>query len=253
VKEPAVAAAPDTVAREQRVISWLETRAHWPASLQAAGGWFIGAVICPVADFVARFRVSVALLLVAFICSYRLTEYAMGSMANSFYIDHGYTLTQIATVVKLYGLPMSIIGVLLGGFLIARWGLVWTLVTGSALIMGSNIGFAALAATPGASLLGLGLVNGFDNVAQGVHGTALIAFLSSLTSARYTATQYALFSSMFIASGKLLEGTSGWVVDAIGYRSFFIYTAAMSLPALVLLAAIRARGPQILQAAAVRS
>jgi PAT family beta-lactamase induction signal transducer AmpG len=253
VREPAVVAAPDTLAREQRVITWLEARAHWPASLQAAGGWFIGAVICPVTDFVARFRASVALLLVAFICSYRLTEFAMGSMANSFYIDHGYTLTQIATVVKLYGLPMSIVGVLLGGVLIARWGLVWTLVTGSLLIMGSNIGFAALAAMPGAPLLGLGLVNGFDNVAQGVHGTALIAFLSSLTSARYTATQYALFSSMFIASGKLLEGTSGWVVDAIGYRSFFVYTAAMSVPALVLLAAIRARGPQILRAAAARS
>jgi PAT family beta-lactamase induction signal transducer AmpG len=212
--------------------------------LQAAGGWFIGAVICPLADFLARYRLPVTLLLIAFICSYRLTEYAMGSMANSFYIDHGYTLTQIATVVKLYGLPMSIVGVLMGGLLIARWGLVRALVAGSVLIMGSNIGFAALAATPGVTLLGLGLVNGFDNIAQGVHGTALIAFLSSLTSTRYTATQYALLSSLFIGAGKLLEGTSGFVVDAIGYRAFFLYTAALSLPALVLLLAIRTRGPQ---------
>ena len=242
VREPILASAPETVAREQRVILWLEARAHWPSSLRAAGGWFIGAVICPFADFLARYRPPVALLLVAFICSYRLTEYAMGSMANSFYIDHGYTLTQIATVVKLYGLPMSMVGVLLGGVLIARWGLVRALVAGSVLIMASNLGFAALAATPGATLLGLGLVNGLDNVAQGVHGTALIAFLSSLTSARYTATQYALFSSLFIGSGKLLEGTSGFVVDAIGYHAFFLYTAALSLPALTLLLAMRARG-----------
>jgi PAT family beta-lactamase induction signal transducer AmpG len=243
VREPPVATAPETVAREQRVISWLEARAHWPASLQAAGGWFIGAVICPFADFVARYRLSVALLLVAFICSYRLTEYGMGSMANPFYIDHGYSLTQIATVVKLYGLPMSVVGVLLGGFLIARLGLVRALVIGSTLIMSSNLGFAALAATSAPTLWGLGLVNGLDNIAQGVHGTALIAFLSSLTSARYTATQYALFSSLMIASGKLLEGTSGFVVDAIGYRAFFVYTTALSLPALALLVAIRARGP----------
>jgi PAT family beta-lactamase induction signal transducer AmpG len=243
IREPQAASAPETVVREQRVIAWLEARAHWPTSLQAAGGWVIGAVICPFADFVARYRAPVALLLVAFICSYRLTDYAMGSMANSFYIDHGYSLTQIATVVKLYGLPMGIVGVLLGGVLIARLGLVRTLVVGSVLIMCSNLGFAVLAATPVPTLLGLGVVNGFDNVALGVHGTALIAFLSSLTSARYTATQYALFSSLFIAAGKLLEGTSGFVVDAIGYRAFFIYTAALSLPALALLLVIRVAGP----------
>jgi PAT family beta-lactamase induction signal transducer AmpG len=241
--EPKIAAPRATLEREARVIRWLEAKAHWPQSLQAAGGWLIGSVICPFADFFARYGRSAGLIL-AFICTYRLTEYGMGSMANSFYRDHGYTLTQVATVVKLYGLPMSMLGVLLGGFLIANIGLLRSLLVGSALIISSNIGFALLATTPTASLLGLGLINGLDNVAQGVHGTALIAFLSSLTSARYTATQYALFSSLFIASGKLLEGTSGFVVDAVGYPSFFLYTAGLALPGLALLYAIRAMLPR---------
>jgi PAT family beta-lactamase induction signal transducer AmpG len=194
-----------------------------------------GAVLGPIVDFFSRYRGGLALAILAFIGTYRLTEYAMGSMANTFYIDRGYTLTQIATVVKLYGLSMSIAGVVLAGMLIVKLGLVRCLVLGSVLIALSNLGFAALAAAHAPSLLGLGLVNGLDNIAQAVHGTSLIAFLSSLTSPRYTATQYALFSSLYALTGKILEGTSGFVVDAIGYPAFFCYTAALSLPGLLLI------------------
>jgi PAT family beta-lactamase induction signal transducer AmpG len=159
----------------------------------------------------------------------------MGSMANPFYIDHGYTLGQIAAIVKAYGLPVSMLGVVLGGLMIAKFGVRPTLFLGSALIIASNLGFALLATTTTPTLVGLALANSLDNLAQGVHGTVLIAFLSSLTSARYTATQYALFSSLYALPGKLLEGTSGFVVDAIGYPAFFMYTAALSIPGLVLL------------------
>ena len=161
---------------------------------------------------------------------------------NSFYIDRGYTLTQIAAVVKLYGLAMSLVGVVIAGVVIARFGLLRSLVAGSIMIMLSNIGFSMLARATAPSLLDLGLVNAFDNLAQAMHGTALIAFLSSLTSARYTATQYALFSSLYALPGKILEGLSGFVVDAIGYRSFFLYTASLSLPALLLLWLLVRRG-----------
>jgi len=233
--EPAVAPRAAGFAREQAVIDWLARRAHWPRPLQQAGAWFMGAVICPLIDFFTRYGAALAVLALLFMGSYRLTEFTMGSMANSFYIDRGYTLTQIAAVVKLYGLAMSLVGVVIAGVVVARLGLLRALVIGSVMIMMSNIGFSMLARAAEPSLLGLGLVNGFDNLAQAMHGTALIAFLSSLTSARYTATQYALFSSLYALPGKILEGFSGFVVDAIGYPWFFLYTAALSVPALLLL------------------
>jgi PAT family beta-lactamase induction signal transducer AmpG len=235
VREPQPAVARATAAREARVVEWLERKAHWPASLREFGATFIGAVICPLTDFFARYGVRVAVIALLLIGSYRLTEFTMGSMANPFYIDHGYSLGQIATIVKAFGLPVSMLGVVVGGFIIAKSGLRLALFLGSGLIIASNLGFALLATTDSATLVGLAIVNSLDNLAQGIHGTALIAFLSGLTSARYTATQYALFSSFYALPGKLLEGTSGFVVDAIGYPLFFSYTAALSIPGILLL------------------
>jgi MFS transporter, PAT family, beta-lactamase induction signal transducer AmpG len=235
IAEPAARAGAATLEREARVVDWLEARAHWPEALRSAGAWFIGAVICPFVDFFARYPAAVGGMVIAFMCVYRLTEFAMGSMANPFYIDHGYTLLQIATVVKGYGLPASLLGVVIAGVLVARAGLARSLLLGSVLIMASNIGFSILARSHTPTLLGLGAVNSLDNIAAGIHGIALIAFLSSLTSPRYTATQYALFSSLYSLLGKLLEGYSGRVVDAIGYPNFFLFTAALSIPGLVLL------------------
>jgi PAT family beta-lactamase induction signal transducer AmpG len=224
------------------VIAWVERKAHWPQSLRSAGEWFIGAVVCPLVDFFARYGVGLAVLTLAFVGVYRLTEFTMGSMVNPFYIDQGYTLAQIATVVKVYGLLMSLVGVFIAGVLIAKLGLVRSLVLGSVLIMMSNAGFATLASTHTPTLLGLGLVNGFDNLALAIHGTSLIAFLSSLTSPKYTATQYALFSSLYALPGKILEGMSGIVVDHIGYPLFFTYTALLGLPGLILLYFLMRRG-----------
>ncbi|HYB64084.1 MAG TPA: MFS transporter [Steroidobacteraceae bacterium] len=241
VPEPA-AAAPQAVAREARVIEWLEGRAHWPPALRGAGATFIGAVICPLTDFFARYGAALAVLTLAFVGVYRLTEFTMGSMVNPFYIDRGFTLQQIAAVVKLYGLAMSLIGVFLAGILIARWGVLRSLVIGSLMIMGSNLGFAAIASVGAPTLLELGVVNGVDNLALAMHGTALLTFLSGLTSARYTATQYALFSSIYALPGKLLEGTSGMVVDHVGYVTFFVYTASLALPGLILLYVLMRRG-----------
>jgi PAT family beta-lactamase induction signal transducer AmpG len=242
VPEPHPAAPPGSAAREERVIAWLERRAHWPAAMRHAGEWFLTAVICPLTDFFARYGTALALLTLVFIAVYRLTEFAMGSMVNPFYIDRGFTLGQIATVVKLYGLLMSLVGVLLAGVLIARLGLVRSLLLGSVLIIVSNLGYALLASAPTPTLFGLGAVNALDNLALAMHGTALLAFLSGLTSARYTATQYALFSSLYALPGKLLEGTSGMVVDRIGYPHFFLYTASLALPGLLLLYALRRHG-----------
>lgn len=242
VREPVIAANQTATDQEARVVAWLAARPHWPQPLRNFGAAFIGAVICPFTDYFARYGLQVAMVTLALISTYRLTEFTMGSMANPFYIDHGYSLGQIAAIVKAIGLPVSMAGVIAAGFIIAKAGLRIALFLGSILIALSNLGFALLATTGAPLLLGLGAINALDMLAQGVHGTALIAFLSGLTSTRYTATQYALFSSLYAIFGKLLEGTSGFVVDAIGYPAFFTYTASLSLPGLLLLVWLSRRG-----------
>jgi PAT family beta-lactamase induction signal transducer AmpG len=235
VPEPAPRVERQTIAQEQRVVAWLERKAHWPDSMRQLGAWFVGAVVCPFVDFFTRYGTKLAILMLAFIASYRLTDFTMGVMANPFYLDVGYTLKQIAAVAKGYGVIMSILGTILGGVAVARLGTVKSLALGSILVIASNLMFMTLAFQNSASIVGLATVISADNLAMGVAGTALIAYLSSLTSASYTATQYALFSSMYALPGKLLMGTSGFVVDAVGYPWFFVYTSALGIPALAML------------------
>jgi PAT family beta-lactamase induction signal transducer AmpG len=156
-------------------------------------------------------------------------------MANPFYLELGFKLVQIAAVAKIYGTIWTVAGILVGGFVVARLGRIPSLLLGSSLVIISNIGYSVLAAHGTPSVPGLATVISLDNFAQGVHGTALIAFMSSLTSASFTATQYAVLSSLYALPPKLLMGTSGLVVDAIGYPPFYLYTASLSIPALVLL------------------
>ena len=201
------------------------------------GAWFIGAVVCPFLDFFRRYGSALGLVLFGFAATYRLTEYTMGPMANPFYIDHGYTLGQIGRIVKIYGLSASLIGVVIAGMIIVRFGLVRSLILGS--LHDHDVERRASHCSPPPRRPrsgGLGFVNIVDNLAQAMHGTALIAFMSSLTSPKYTATQYALLSSLYTMPGKLFfEGTSGFVVEAIDYPLFFVYTASLSIPALLIL------------------
>jgi PAT family beta-lactamase induction signal transducer AmpG len=235
IGEPQPRAPVESIEQEKRVIEWLEQNAHWPEPFRNLGAWFIGAVVCPFVDFFTRYGTKLAILMLAFIASYRLTDFTMGVMANPFYIDTGFTLKQIAAIAKGVAVIAAIVGVLIGGVVVARLGTVKSLALGSVLVIVTNLMFMTLAWTDSPSLVGLGLVVGADNLAQGVAGTALIAYLSSLTSASYTATQYALFSSSYALPGKLLMGTSGFVVDQVGYPYFFVYTSLLGVPALVIL------------------
>ncbi|MGB5103315.1 MAG: MFS transporter [Steroidobacteraceae bacterium] len=235
IPEPEPRVAAETSMQERRVIDWLERKAHWPASARELGAWFVGAVVCPFVDFFTRYGTKLAVIMLAFIASYRLTDFTMGVMANPFYLDVGYTLKEIAAVAKLFGLVSSLVGVVLGGVAVARLGTVRSLAFGSIAVIASNLMFMLLAFQDDPSITGLAVVVSADNLAMGIAGTSLIAYLSSLTSASYTATQYALFSSMYALPGKLLMGTSGFVVDAVGYPWFFVYTSSLGLPALVLL------------------
>jgi PAT family beta-lactamase induction signal transducer AmpG len=227
--------------------------------MQRTGAWLMGAVVGPIMDFFGRYGLGLGLLLFAFIASYRLTDYVSGTMANTFYIDIGYSVTEIGVIAKFFGWPSTLVGAVLGGVVVAKVGRVRGLLLGSLLIIASNLLYASygtyvchvpldcaqsglldfwshriLARGP-ATDGGLSFIVGFDNLALGVHGTALIAFMSSLTSAKYTATQYAVLSSLYSLPGKLLMGLSGTIVNSLGYGDFYLYAALLSVPGLVLL------------------
>lgn len=238
IPEPESRSSAEDDLQEQRVVDYLEARAHWPESLRAIGAWFVAAVVCPFVDFVSRYGWRMAALILAFAGSYRLTDFTMGVMSNPFYLEAGYSLQEIAAIAKAFGVVSQIAGAIGGGLIVSRFGPVFALRLGIVMVIATNLGFLALAMTPDPGQVGLALVVSADNLAMGVAGIALITYLSGLTSPKYTATQYALFSSFYALPGKLMMGASGAVVDAVGWPGFFIYTSALGLPALVLVMVI---------------
>jgi MFS transporter, PAT family, beta-lactamase induction signal transducer AmpG len=194
--------------------------------------WLRIAVVGPFADFVVRYRWQ-ALLLLALIAVYRISDVVMGIMANPFYVDMGYTKDEVAAVSKFYGVVMTLAGAFIGGVLSLRFGVARILMLGAVLSAGSNLLFAWLA-TRGHDLTGLIFTISADNLSAGIASAAFIAYLSSLTNVRYSATQYALFSSVMLLLPKFVAGFSGAFVDAFGYVSFFYSTALLGVPVLAL-------------------
>ncbi|MGI9273496.1 MAG: AmpG family muropeptide MFS transporter [Endozoicomonas sp.] len=218
---------------EQRAIEWMDRNAHLPAPVVRFSGWFYGAMICPFLDFLVRYRWH-ALLILALIGSYRICDVVMGIMANPFYVDLGYTKQEVAAISKLYGVIMTLVGAAVGGGLMVRYGVMKILFLGGFLAAVTNLLFAFLAGI-GHDLTWLTLVISMDNLAGGVATAAFIAYLSSLTNVSYSATQYALFSSVMALLPKFLAGFSGVMVDSVGYSTFFTLTAAMGIPSLLLI------------------
>ena len=194
--------------------------------------WLQGAVVEPFADFLRRYGWHAALIL-ALIAVYRISDVVMGIMANPFYVDMGYTKAEVATVTKIYGVVMTLLGAFVGGALSMRFGVMRILMLGAILSAASNLLFAWLAGH-GHDVTALIAVVSADNLAGGVASAAFIAYLSSLTNVSYSATQYALFSSMMLLLPKFLAGFSGDFVNAYGYAQFFTSTALLGLPVLLL-------------------
>jgi PAT family beta-lactamase induction signal transducer AmpG len=194
--------------------------------------WLRSALVEPFADFLRRYQWQAALIL-ALIAMYRISDVVMGIMANPFYVDMGYTKDEVAAVTKIYGVIMTLVGAFLGGALSMRLGVMRVLMLGAVLSAASNLLFALLS-TRGHDLTGLIWVISADNLASGIASAAFIAYLSSLTNISYSATQYALFSSMMLLLPKFLAGYSGRYVDAFGYPNFFIATALLGVPVLLL-------------------
>lgn len=194
--------------------------------------WFVESVIGPFVDFFKRYG-SFALTMLAFIAVYRISDYVLGILANPFYLDVGFSKAEIASVAKLYGLWIALFGIAGGGYSVIRFGLAKSLIAAATLIATTNLFFAGLAYT-GPDIWALAVTISFDNFAQGFSGTVFIAYLSSLTNIQFTATQYALFSSLSVFFGKLVAGWSGDVQEAIGYVGFFFYAAALGIPSIIL-------------------
>ncbi|SDX25653.1 MFS transporter, PAT family, beta-lactamase induction signal transducer AmpG [Variovorax sp. YR634] len=196
--------------------------------------WFIHAFYKPFADFIRRYKWQ-AMLILSLIAIYRISDVVMGIMANPFYVDMGFTKDEVASVSKIYGVIMTLVGAFVGGVLSMRLGVMRVLMLGAVLSAASNLLFAWLASR-GHDLTALIAVVSADNLAGGIASAAFIAYLSSLTNISYSATQYALFSSLMLLLPKFIAGYSGVFVDAYGYSTFFVATALLGVPVLVLVA-----------------
>lgn len=190
------------------------------------------ALIDPFTDFFQR-NGRLALLILGVIAVYKISDITMGVMANPFYLDLGFSKTEIADVTKIFGFFMTIAGAAIGGLFVARFGIAGPLILGAILVATTNLLFATLAVVE-PNLAFLAVVVSADNLSGGIATSVFIAWLSSLTNQAYTATQYALFSSLMTLPAKFLGGFSGIVVDLHGYFVFFVYAAALGLPAIVL-------------------
>jgi MFS transporter, PAT family, beta-lactamase induction signal transducer AmpG len=231
VREPETHVDASTARLEQRVVDYLEGTAHRGLRRDLTA-WFIGAVICPFADFFQRFGVA-ALGILVFIAVFRISDIFMGVMANPFYLDLGFTKQQIANIAAAFGLAMTLTGAAAGGLLVARFGIMRMLIVGAVLAPVTNLLFSWLASI-GPQTYGLIIAIIADNLSGGLAIAVFIAYLSSLTNSAYTATQYALFSSIMTLPGQFLGGFTGVLVNWVGFGQFFLISALIGVPAIVL-------------------
>ena len=187
----------------------------------------------PMLDFFNRYG-KMALWVLLLVGFYRVSDIVMGVIANVFYIDMGYTKAQIASVTKIFGVIVTIAGSFLGGLMALRYGVMRILMLGAVLVATTNLLFMWLAQSE-PSMLNLTLVIVADNLAQGIAVAAFIAWLSSLTNVSFTATQYAIFSSVMTLFPKLIGGYSGTMVEAIGYSNFFLFASVLGVPIIILI------------------
>jgi MFS transporter, PAT family, beta-lactamase induction signal transducer AmpG len=215
------------------VLSPIVDRAPGAVEAPRARFDFGAAVAAPLMDLYRRTGKTLFLILLV-VAFYRLSDFLAGVMANPLYVDLGFSKAQIASVAKIYGFAIGIAGAFAGGWLVAAIGLYRTMIIGACLQSVSHLLFSWLA-TQGASVPALVFAISADNFTQTFAGTALIAYMSGLTAAGFSATQYALFSSLYALLGKLIAGLSGFFVEAHGYAAFFLMTAAVPLPVMALL------------------
>jgi len=199
---------------------------------------FIG----PFRDFFARYGLGLALGLLLFVALFRLPDQMLGVMAYPFYLDAGFSKTQIAEVSKVYGVIVGIVGALLGGWAVTRFEMRRLLAVAALGVALSNMLYLLMAQNPGQTWAFVATLSG-DNFAQGFAGPVLVAFMSGLVNRSFTATQYALLSSLANLPGKLIGGMSGFLVKDSGYPALFVISTVSIVPTLVVLALLWRRLP----------
>ena len=195
----------------------------------------------PVSNFIERYG-KIALLILLLIGLYRIADIVMGVVANIFYLDKGYNVREIATYSKFFGVFATIVGGIIGGYSAIKIGTLRALFIGALIAAASNLLFAWLAVSePNIDIL-ITVITA-DNISSGFAGAAFVVYLSALTSIKFTATQYALFSSLMLLLPKVLAGYSGSIVDEFGYANFYIFTAIIGVPVLLLIVLIAKIAP----------
>jgi PAT family beta-lactamase induction signal transducer AmpG len=231
IREPEKKVPPDTAEREAHAREKFAA-AGLSGRLLNATAWFYSAVVSPFIDFIQHYKWQ-ALLILALISVYRISDVVMGVMSNPFYQEMGFTKDEVATVSKVYGVIMTILGAGLGGLLVLRIGVMRTLFLGAVLSAATNLLFVWLAGR-GHDVGALVFTISADNLSAGIASSAFVAYLSGLVNQAYSATQYALFTSVMLLLPKFIAGFSGQFVDAWGWANFFTATAAIGIPVLLL-------------------
>ncbi|MEO1924403.1 MAG: MFS transporter [Gammaproteobacteria bacterium] len=185
----------------------------------------------PIIDFFQRYGIKLAILLLALIGLYRISDIVLGVISNIFYQDIGYSKIEIASIVKTFGLFMTLLGGFLGGVLSVRFGVMKILFVGALLTVLTNLLFMLLA-IKGYDITLLYLVISADNLSAGIASAAFVAFLSRLVNVSFTAMQFAIFTSLMTLIPKLIGGYSGSIVENIGYTQFFLVASLIGVPVL---------------------
>ena len=237
--EPERRQTPQSMEGDSRVVAFVERNAHLPEFLKGAGARLVEAVVCPFSDFMRRPHWLMVLL---FIALYKYGDALLGVMANPFYLEIGFSKTEIGVISKGYGVVMTVIGGLLGGIAVARYGILPALLwcgVGQAL---SNLVFAAQAAI-GDSVPMLAVTISVENLTGGMATAAFVAYLSSLCNVAYTATQYALLSSLMAFARTFFASGGGWLADNVDWVTYFVITTFAAVPGLLILLWLMRRLP----------
>ena len=201
--------------------------------------YFVKAILSPFVDFFLRYRWW-AFVIIAFILSFRISDIVMGAMTNVFYDDMGFTKSEIAAVSKVYGLVMTIVGALIAGYVVNKMKILSCLMLGIVLVILTNLLFAYMSTQP-KDLSFLVAVISADNLAGGFSMGVLVSYFAMLVNKEFTATQYALFTSLMTLPGKFIGGFSGVNIDSWGYPIFYTYAALLGIPAMLLIFALQYR------------
>jgi len=229
--EPRIQKSRYSVEQERRIAEYLQTRPHLQGKKADVLSWLYGGVVSPFAEFLRR-RGWVVILL--FILLYKFGDAIAGIMTMPFYVELGFTKIEIANITKVFGLAATIIGGVIGGVIVDRIGILKSLFVCGILQMLSNLMFAVLAMV-GKDLSLLAVTIAVENLSGGMGTAAFVAYLSSLCNVAYTATQYALLTSLMAFGRTILSSSGGWLADQTDWVSFFVLTTFAALPGLLLL------------------